>query len=739
MFNRRFIPCLSKVALVIPALAPCLAQATANPCALPEAASVIYVDTSASTPGDGASWGGAFASLQDALDAAQRTPGDDEIWIATGDYRPDDSSGAYLLPPGVALLGGFSGNENHRDARDPSRYPVILGGAPDSYHVLYAESVDGVVLDGLTVTGGAADGRLDADQSGVSNEVRGGGLLAYDSEVRLCNVTFQGNTARKFGGAVYFEGGALYIDGSRFRDSVVSRGSDVPHNDLDEADTDGGAIAIHDARLLAVSDSLFDNNLAGDDGGAIATRRTDVEITGSRFTDNRAIGFVTRAVLPSFTDDFITSTGGAITIQNEYQAAPGGDQGHRTLIADSEFTGNRAAIGGVGFVLAAPGSETVITRCRFNDNGGDAVPLTEGAPNEIGLTYGRGAGVFLMIGMRQGDREKGDDGKFLRPMHIARISESVFSGNQAGYGGALVLMTLDAFVENSVFQDNIGRQRGGAIWSLNFAGLFDRIQGLEPVPGRVTVENSVFRNNRTLGLLETLQAENFPGVSTIEEQTFGGGAISNDQWGNLVVRGSRFIGNYATNSDGGAIHNATSPIAFYSTLTPPAPATYESTLVVEDSEFVDNHIVGEGHGGAIANGGNRIGGTIVDVFGNEHRDSATGSSARVRHSRFRHNRSAGQGGAIVNWNGSILVMDEVRLRHNRAAEGGAVSLSGREANPGLVEIEDSRFVANRATAGRAGGLFATATRGEIKDSRFAGNQPEDIVDESDLLDIEQDH
>ena len=737
MCIKYFMSCLIKAGLVSMVATSFQAQAHDDLCAISSEASVIYVDASARGIGNGSSWEDAFTDLQDALTLASQTPAEDQIWIATGDYTPGGSaSGSYVITDGVTLLGGFAGGETYHNMRDPQVYPVILSGAASSYHVMYAEGADDVMLNGLTITGGAADGNLDSDDRNVANQVRGGGLLAYDSDMRLCNVSFTGNEARKFGGSIYFEGGALRIADSRFTNSIVSRGANIPHNDLEEADTDGGAIAIHDARLLKVSGSIFKGNTAGDDGGAIATRRTDVEITGSRFTGNRGIGFVTRAVLPSFTEDFITSTGGAITIQNEYQAAVGGDQSHRTLISDSEFTGNQSAIGGVGFILAAPGSETIIKSCRFTGNGGDAIPLTSGAPNEIGLTYGRGAGVLLMIGMRQGDREKDQNGNFVRPLHQVHVSQSVFKGNQAGYGGSLVLMSLDTHVEDDVFIDNIGRQRAGALWSLNFAGLFDQIQGLVPVQGTTTVENSLFENNRTLGMLETLQAENFPGVATIEEQTFGGGAISNDQWGSMVVKSSRFIGNYSTNSDGGAIHNATSPVAFYSTLNPPAPATYESTIRVEDSVFIGNYIVGSGSGGGIANGGNQVGGTIVDVFGNERRDSAVGSSAVISSCKFERNLAAdGNGGAIVNWNGSTLDLDRGRFIMNSAAEGGAVSLSGRPENHGLAEIERSQFVENSATNGQGGGVFAINTDGEIEKSRFRLNRPNDVFDESGLLEV----
>src|SRR5262249_26230837 len=56
-------------------------------------ASPIYVDASiaahsTSAVRDGSSWANAFDNLQDALDKAAATPGDDQIWIAEGTYTP---------------------------------------------------------------------------------------------------------------------------------------------------------------------------------------------------------------------------------------------------------------------------------------------------------------------------------------------------------------------------------------------------------------------------------------------------------------------------------------------------------------------------------------------------------------------------------------------------------------------------------------------------------------------------
>ena len=95
----------------------------------------------------------------DALEEAQTfllsDNGPVEIWVAGGEYRPDQSRGfpqgsnqrnrSFVLIPETALFGGFAGDEtdrSQRDWRDPANRTVLTGeiGAPTSldncYHVV---------------------------------------------------------------------------------------------------------------------------------------------------------------------------------------------------------------------------------------------------------------------------------------------------------------------------------------------------------------------------------------------------------------------------------------------------------------------------------------------------------------------------------------------------------------------------------------------------------------------------
>lgn len=98
----------------------------------PTRAATIYVNASANGANNGGSWADALRSLEDALASAGLG---DEIWVATGTYRPENNieppdprAITFLLPDGVAIYGGFAGHEVARDERDWNANETILSG-----------------------------------------------------------------------------------------------------------------------------------------------------------------------------------------------------------------------------------------------------------------------------------------------------------------------------------------------------------------------------------------------------------------------------------------------------------------------------------------------------------------------------------------------------------------------------------------------------------------------------------
>ncbi len=169
---------------------------------VPLTEAVIYVDDDAPIDGDGTTWLKAYKYLQDALAVAEEG---DVIWVTGGTYYPDQDEGEIVTPGersetfglvnGVAIYGGFFGDENpdtfNLADRDFVANETILNGdlmrndepvpctedSPDcdshgglcsggscitrlntgdnSYHVVVSMGVGSTtVLDGVTITAG---------------------------------------------------------------------------------------------------------------------------------------------------------------------------------------------------------------------------------------------------------------------------------------------------------------------------------------------------------------------------------------------------------------------------------------------------------------------------------------------------------------------------------------------------------------------------------------------------------
>lgn len=481
-------------------------------------AAPIYVKASAG-PGavqDGRSWTTAFASLQDALDAAASTPGGDEIWVAAGTYTPTkiyspsgqpggksglnvDELKTFNLPSNVAIYGGFSGNENARQQRNPDKNVTVLSGGGTSWHVVTAGddvAQTGVVatLDGLTITGGHAFGPTNdlLFHPYVYNHDNGGGIIiAFDSVVDIGNVTFSGNAAVGDGGGLFSIDSTLRISGSRFSGNTSG--------------FRGGAAEIFNtfetrAHMGSIDSTVFAGNSSGIFGGAIVGEGTlpndasSLDINNSTFTGNTSL------------------EGGAIVFDSQ-----------KTTVRNSRFEGNiatvnagalattnvvdtfvNAAFFGVDHVFTK--FSTTITNCDFIGNQalGDKAAhdaVLGGPAAGLNFAFGGGALVAYMNGFLDVVNSRftsnvvlgGDGGAILNGLAEAQnifgtganafevrttIAGSTFSGNTtAGNGGAVAsepgqLYTLPGrtvastaiSVKGSLFTKNSAAGNGGAIY-----------------------------------------------------------------------------------------------------------------------------------------------------------------------------------------------------------------------------------------------------------------------------------
>ena len=197
---------------------------------------VVYVNAdNVAGRQDGRSWATAFASLQEAIDAAAAAGGD-EVWVAAGTYRPSgeaDRAAAFYLRRGVELYGGFRGTEKSRAERNWKAQRTVLSGdigrpgelSDNCYHVVIG--ADGAVLDGFVITWGNAHDRAGFGGRGARRPMLGAGPLAprgaggqhITPEIILSQLG-----ARRCGGGMYNFRASPVVANCRFVGNFAGKG-----------------------------------------------------------------------------------------------------------------------------------------------------------------------------------------------------------------------------------------------------------------------------------------------------------------------------------------------------------------------------------------------------------------------------------------------------------------------------------------------------------------------------------
>jgi hypothetical protein len=288
---------------------------------------IVHVTQSpASQQSDGQSWATAFSTLQAGI--AMATPGD-EVWVAAGTYR-----GPFVLKEGVALYGGFAGNESIRSQRNWMTHKSALRGAiPDD---------GGGALQAISLRLGVNDEKLVVVPPNTTSATRidgftirdarasfGGGIYSGGGSPVIANNTIAQNTATGILG-----GGGIFFDTARelalqtpliFFTNVVSHlfQAESPALRFDQIQihpTNQYTAEVH--RLLQVAANLYDATTnrgtsypyypsvfrpVFTNNGAAILISGFIEATDASFVTNRWLDLELAADRQALADDFVRS------------------------------------------------------------------------------------------------------------------------------------------------------------------------------------------------------------------------------------------------------------------------------------------------------------------------------------------------------------------------------------------------------------------------------------------------
>ena len=205
---------------------------------LPYAAtSVIYVDSSKASGGNGLSPTTAFKYLQNALDYASTLNNTLEIHVAKGTYYPDDGNSvtngdreaSFRMLNNVQILGGYPSGFQASKGRNWNTRQTILSGDINQDGTLLTHQIIKNDYDKntpLTSTAILNGFIIELSDGWPSN---GGGLYNFFSSAKIQNCIFRNNEAR-FGGAIENVAGSPVFENCIFFDNKASFGGNVFKN-----------------------------------------------------------------------------------------------------------------------------------------------------------------------------------------------------------------------------------------------------------------------------------------------------------------------------------------------------------------------------------------------------------------------------------------------------------------------------------------------------------------------------
>lgn len=426
-----------------------------------------YVKSATTGDGSGSSWANAFPALQPALAAAQ--PGD-QIWVAAGTYRPavpdGDRDTSFAMRHGVALYGGFAGDETSLEARNWELNRTVLSGdlndddgddfensGENSFHVVVAYNVErSSILDGFVVRAGRADGP--GFGATPESQDQGAGLNVYDASPTVRNCTFEQNWALNHG--------AINDHGhySVYTDCVFQR---------NYSDMFGAGLYIHNHTAATVIRCGFFDNVAAAEGAGLYSRSSaGCTVTMCTFVGNMAefgagmynaddsSNTVTDC---SFHDNIATTGGGGLYALNAHPTVQRcAFIGNMAGLGDKGGGGGSGGSGGGG--IWTEGGTARITECTFTANlasfGAGCYNIHESAAEITNCTF-----------ISNHAEEAGGVYTLNSPAVVSRcyFQSNVATGGIFSVGGAVSNYFSNSIVRDCIFDRNTAELGGGAIYN----------------------------------------------------------------------------------------------------------------------------------------------------------------------------------------------------------------------------------------------------------------------------------
>ena len=531
-----------------------------------------------------------------------------------------------------------------------------------------------------------------------------GAVYIWGSNYNIADCVFDNNTAFGKGNMTpnNNNGGALVVSQvSRFNEPITGTisGSKFTNNKAQY----GGA-AYFNKGFVTITDSVFENNIATAEGGAVGFSHASVKdlvvsINNSSFVGNKApvAGAIFTNVDSKITNsNFINNSaakiGGAIcnvndlTVENSkfVNNTPQAIHNSKELHLGIEtFTDLQNAIDLVDGILTLDSDIAMTDDEAANFVNGviinkniriDGKGHTIDAKN-LGRIFSIGEGFAVTLTNATLINGKAVEGGAIYNDGSLTLSDVKLSDNAAdGYGGA-VFNNGELVVSDSVFDSNDIVNRGSASVDYGGAAIYNWYDGI------LTVSGSNFTNNiknykngdRLVGAVATI------GDATISDSYFvnnsgrwggaittSGALIAGDDVNTLTVSGSTF-------KENGGLYGA-------------GIFVWGSDFTVSDCVFDKNTAFGKGNMTPNNNNGAAI---VVTDTGKDITGAITGSN-------FTNNK-AQYGGAIYICEGNIKITDSEFVNNSADVEGGAIDISTVKGNP-EVTVKDSKFVNNTPQA-----------------------------------------